>query len=76
MQIFIILFKGNTLAIEAEIDSEILMIKEIIKKKEHVPVDNQRLLYSGKQLRYDKKLNYYKIGPGSTLHLVARLRGD
>lgn len=52
-------------------------LKELIQDEEGVPVDQQRLIYVGKQLEDGLTLSDYKIKPlvGACLNLVLRLRG-
>ncbi|XP_031559085.1 uncharacterized protein LOC116295429 [Actinia tenebrosa] len=50
-------------------------VKTMISEKEGIPIDQQRLIYSGEQLMDGNTLKYYGIRPGATLHLVLRLRG-
>ncbi|XP_048101322.1 polyubiquitin-B-like [Alosa alosa] len=50
-------------------------LKRKVYNKERVPVDQQRLIYNGKQLEDGQKLEDYGIQSGSTIHLTLRLRG-
>ena len=48
---------------------------ERVEEKEGIPPAQQRLIFSGKQLNDEKKVQEYKIMAGSVLHLVLALRG-
>jgi hypothetical protein len=50
-------------------------IKNRIFEKEGIPVDQQRLVFNGKQLEDGQTIGSYGIAAESNLHLVLRLKG-
>uniref|UniRef100_A0A667ZSN5 ISG15 ubiquitin like modifier n=1 Tax=Myripristis murdjan TaxID=586833 RepID=A0A667ZSN5_9TELE len=48
--------------------------KKKVKAREGVPVDQQRLIYEGRQMD-NGKLTDYNVREGSTIYLTLRLRG-
>jgi hypothetical protein len=53
----------------------VLELKCLIEKLEQYTPDQQRIVYSGKQLSDEKQLKDYPIQPNVTIHLIIRLRG-
>ena len=51
MQIFIKTLTGRTITIIVDPTDTVRNVKQKIKDKDDVPVDEQRLLYAGKELR-------------------------
>jgi large subunit ribosomal protein L40e len=55
--------------------ASVLALKKRVYQEEGVPVDQQRLIFAGKQLEEERCLGDYRVTKGSELHLVLRLRG-
>jgi ubiquitin-like protein Nedd8 len=50
-------------------------LKERVEEKEGIPPQQQRLIFSRKQMNDEKTAQDYKVQGGSVLHLVLALRG-
>jgi ubiquitin C len=74
--IFLKTLQGKTIPMEVTSADTIQSIKSRILDKEGIPVDQQRLVFNGKQLEDTNTLGDYGVTTAdATLHLVLRLKG-
>ncbi|CAH8521354.1 unnamed protein product [Schistosoma haematobium] len=66
---------GKEIEIDIEQTDKVERIKERIEEKEGIPPQQQRLIFSGKQMNDEKLVQEYKMQGGSVIHLVLSLRG-
>ena len=66
---------GSTFIIEAQSADTIKKVKDYIQDKVGIPLDQQRLIRTGKLLEDNKSLTDYGIKNNSTIHLGLRIRG-
>lgn len=74
-QLFVKTLSGKTVSIECEPEDKLEDVKAKIEEKEGVPVDQQRLIFQGKQLDGQKTLQECNLDEGASLSMVLRLRG-
>lgn len=75
MQLLVKTLAGKTITVDVEKSDTVETLKQRISEKEGIPVDQQRLIYSGKQVDSERTLEDYGVEAGATMHLVLRLRG-
>jgi len=74
-QILLKTLQGKTIPMEVQDSDTIASIKSKIHEKEGIPVDQQRLVFNGKQLEDNNTVGDYGIQSESNVHLVLRLKG-
>lgn len=75
-QLFCKTLTGKTITFEAKSSDTIDDIKNKIYNQENIPVNEQRIIFAGKQLEDGRTVSDYDIPREATLHLVRRLWGD
>ncbi len=74
-QIYVKTLQGKSITIDVNDTDTIDSLKEKISDKEGIPKDQQRLIFSGKQLEDDRTIGDYNIDADSSINMVLRLRG-
>ena len=75
MKVVIKTLTGKIFTIDVTRDTTVEEAMMLIQDKLGIPLDQQRLIYLGKQLEQLRTLKYYNVMPGSTFYLVLRLKG-
>ena len=75
-QIFVKTMTGKTITLVDVWGCETVdSLQRRIQDREGIPLDQQRLIFRGRQLEDERTLHDYNIGVNETIHLVLRLRG-
>lgn len=74
-QVFVKTLTGQSIPIDYRADLTIAELKNEVSSREGVPVQQQRLIFQGKQLENDSTLEDYNIQPSNTIHLVLHVKG-
>ncbi|XP_023689131.2 polyubiquitin-like [Paramormyrops kingsleyae] len=75
IQVFLKTVNGTIHTYEITPGETVSEFKRKVFNKERVPVDQQRLIYEGRQMEDGKKLEDYDVTNESTIFLTLRLRG-
>ena len=66
---------GRKLVLDFEPSQKIIEIKETLQEKEGIPKEQIRLIYGGKVINDEAKIEECNIQPGAFLMMALHLRG-
>ena len=75
MLITIKTLSGRKLSLDFEPTQKVEEIKNALQEKEGIPVQQIRLIYSGKILKDELTIKEANISPGTTLMIMMHLKG-
>jgi ubiquitin len=73
---FVKTLTGRTITLQIEPDYTIAQVKQMILDKDGIPIDQQRLIFAGKQLSDSSTLAEHRIYNRTTLILILRLNQE
>ena len=73
--VFIKELTGRTYTLIIGADNTVEDLKTLLNNQSNIPVNQQRLIFSGKQMENDRTMDYYNVRYECTIHLVLRLGG-
>ncbi|EAR89796.1 ubiquitin (macronuclear) [Tetrahymena thermophila SB210] len=66
---------GKQIQLKCKLYDSVEILKYHIQDSEGIPIDQQRLIFQGKEIENDYSLDMYEIDDGDIINLVLRLRG-
>lgn len=75
MLISIKTLSGRKISLDFEPNQKVIEIKEQLQEKEGIPKEQIRLIYGGKVINDEMKIEDCKIEPGSFLMMALHLKG-
>lgn len=66
---------GKSFIVEANPENTIEDLRHIVEEKTHIPVDQQRFIFAGRDCQYKNTLESYGVQNYSTIHIILRKRG-
>ena len=66
---------GRKISLDFEPTQKINEIKETLQEKEGIPKEQIRLIYAGKVLPEESKIEEFKIQPGTVIMMMMHLKG-
>ena len=73
MKISVITTTAKSIALKCKESDTIKDVKEVIKGKEGIPQEKQRLIYAGVQMEDRRTLSEYGINKDQNIHLGVKL---